>query len=349
MNDSMYLLPQNGATNGMTNGSAANNRSLMSTPNNTRTLITTPERQFYPEPESGPYAPIEKRRLQTADGMGSAGYTVRIADPDEESGWRECGVVSGDYLLIPNARVRDLAGEIAHRSGLPFQEDRTFFDGKRYFLGLTAKEAQTVEVKPGDVLGLSLGFWNSYDGSRAFSAGVYLTRLVCSNGMVAKSLFKEVRFRHGPGASEWESEVERTLGALRHAEGGIARFAMAARSLASHADVVVSFARDPARRAPEHAGDVVGEGRGPLPLGRGAERLGLAQCGYGGDVARGSSDRFRLPPQRVRRVVAHRARAITPGELARLREARSSHIGSRFFALQGRLNAHPANRPQEEA
>ena len=165
--------------------------------------------------------------------MDSAGYTVRIADPDEESGWRECGVVSGDYLLIPNARVRDLAGEIAHRSGLPFEEDRTFFDGKRYFLGLTAKEAQTVEVKPGDVLGLSLGFWNSYDGSRAFSAGVYLTRLVCSNGMVAKSLFKEVRFRHGPGASEWESEVERTLGALRHAEGGIARFAMAARSLAS--------------------------------------------------------------------------------------------------------------------
>lgn len=233
MNNSMYLLPQNGSTKGMTNGSAANNRSLTSTPNNTRSIITSPDRLFRSEPESGPYAPIEKRRLQTADGMDSAGYTVRIADPDEESGWRECGVVSGDYLLIPNARVRDLAGEIAYRSGLPFEEDRTFFDGKRYFLGLTAKEAQTVEVKPGDVLGLSLGFWNSYDGSRAFSAGVYLTRLVCSNGMVAKSLFKEVRFRHGPGASEWESEVERTLGALRHAEGGIARFAMAARSLAS--------------------------------------------------------------------------------------------------------------------
>lgn len=181
----------------------------------------------------GPYAPIEKRQLRTADGMDSSGYTVRMADPEEESGWRECGVVSGDYLLIPNARVHDLAHEIAHRSGLPFQEDRTFFDGKRYFLGLTAKEAQTVEVKPGDVLGLSLGFWNSYDGSRAFSAGVYLTRLVCSNGMVAKSLFKEVRFRHDPGATEWEKEVERALGALRHAEGGIARFAVAAKALSS--------------------------------------------------------------------------------------------------------------------
>ena len=190
-----------------------------------------------------------------------------------------------------------------------------------------------MEVKPGDVLGLSLGFWNSYDGSRAFSAGVYLTRLVCSNGMVAKSLFKEVRFRHDPSASEWESEVERTLGALRHAEGGIARFAMAARSLASMR-MSSSRLREIRRDVlPKHAGDVVGEGRGPLPLGRGAERLGLAQCGYSGDVARGSADGFRLPPQRVRRVVAHRARAITPGELARLREARSDRWVS-FFCLK---------------
>lgn len=224
MNDSLHLLPQNGTTHG------GANRSL--TPDRT-TLITAPNRTFYSEPEAGPYAPIEKRRLQTADGMDSAGYTVRISDPDTESGWRECGIVSEDYLLIPNARVRDLAGEIAYRSGLGFEEDRTFFDGKRYFLGLTAREAQTVEVKPGDVLGLSLGFWNSYDGSRAFSAGVYLTRLVCSNGMVAKSLFKEVRFRHDPSASEWEKEVERALSALRYAEGGIARFAVAARALAS--------------------------------------------------------------------------------------------------------------------
>ena len=71
-----------------------------------------------------PYAPIEKRRLLAYDGMRSAGHTVRMEDASSPSGWRECGVVSESYLLVENADVRDLAYEVADRSGLGFEVER---------------------------------------------------------------------------------------------------------------------------------------------------------------------------------------------------------------------------------
>src|SRR5690606_20288838 len=113
-----------------------------------------------------PYAPIEKRSLWTTDSMRSAGYSVRRADPASPSGWAECGVVSADYLVIPNADARDLAREICDRSGLRFTEEKVFFDGKRYALALVARERGLVEARVGDPVGLGLQVENSYDGSR---------------------------------------------------------------------------------------------------------------------------------------------------------------------------------------
>lgn len=180
-----------------------------------------------------PYAEIEKRRLITPDGMRSSGHTVRLADASQPGGWRECGVVSPSYLLVENAAVRDLAYEVADRSGLGFEAERTFFDGKRYGLYMAATEKGLVETTVGDFVGLGLAFQNSYDGSQKLQACLYVHRLACLNGMIVPDLMGRVAVRHDPSGVHWEDEVGRVLAAVERAPERLYRFAEAARNLAS--------------------------------------------------------------------------------------------------------------------
>ena len=55
-----------------------------------------------------PYAEIEVTPLYSRDGMQSAGKSVRIADEEAHAGWNEIGVVSSNYLLVHNARVKEV-------------------------------------------------------------------------------------------------------------------------------------------------------------------------------------------------------------------------------------------------
>lgn len=190
-----------------------------------------------------PYAPIEKRSLFTGDGMKSRGYTVRLADQSAASGWRECGVVSDNYLLVPNADVRDMLHEIVDRTGMRFTHDRTVFDGKRFAYALVARDQHLVEVKPGDAVALGVMARNSYDGSERLAVTAYVHRLVCRNGMLSSSVFSRVALKHERRNADWEGEVVRVLSALRHAELGVQRFADAARSL-SDARVTAGRLRD---------------------------------------------------------------------------------------------------------
>ena len=180
-----------------------------------------------------PDAPIEKRRLVTPDGMRSNGHTVRLADSTQPGGWRECGVVSPSYLLVENSSVRDLAYEVADRSGLGFEAERTFFDGKRYGLYMAATERGLVETTVGDFVGLGLAFQNSYDGSQKLQAALYVHRLACLNGMIVPELMARVAVRHDPSGVHWEDEVARVLAAVEKAPERLYRFAEAARALAS--------------------------------------------------------------------------------------------------------------------
>jgi hypothetical protein len=178
-----------------------------------------------------PFASIEKRSLFAPDGMRSKGFTVRLEDFDQPSGWKEVGVVSADYLLVPNTQVRDMLHEIADRTGLAFSHDKTFFDGKRFAYGLVAREERTVDVKVGDAVALGLMASNSYDGSERLSVSAYVHRLACKNGMISASLFRRVAIKHERRNEGWEDDVLRVLSALRHAELGLTRFAEAARAL----------------------------------------------------------------------------------------------------------------------
>lgn len=220
-------------------------------------------------PNLDPFAPIEKRSLFAPDGMRSRGYTVRIADADAPAGWRECGLVSEDYLLVKNAHVRDMLDDLAARTGLAFSHDKTWFDGKRFAYGLVARDDHLVEVRPGDAVALGLLARNSYDGSEALSVSAYVHRLVCRNGMVAPVLFRRVALKHTRQNAAWEEEAVRVLSALRHAEGGLRRFAEAARAL-SEAEAT------PARLRALRRGPL---GRLPVTLwGRSVDRLLLEEA-----------------------------------------------------------------------
>ena len=183
--------------------------------------------------ELNPYAEIEKVPLFASDRMRSRGYSVRLEDAARPSGWSEVGVVSADYLLVPNREVRAIAEEIARRSGEAWHETRTFFDGKRYAYALTTRsETLHAEVREGDYVGLGMFFENSYDGSRKLAVSLYVNRVVCSNGLIAPKHFAQMRFKHDASGQGWEEEVRRALALVDTGRGSLASFARAAERMA---------------------------------------------------------------------------------------------------------------------
>ena len=133
-----------------------------------------------------PFSDIEITPLYSKDGMRSQGKSVRIKTDDPSTNeWSEIGVVSANYLLVHNTQVKEVVDGIAER----FQKDRwnqskLFFDGKRFVYALTTDKI-IAEVSPGDLIRFGLIGYNSYDGSRALSVGMYAEHLVCSNGMTS--------------------------------------------------------------------------------------------------------------------------------------------------------------------
>jgi hypothetical protein len=179
-----------------------------------------------------PYAPIEKVPLVTKDGMKSRGYTVRIEDPTAAVGWAEVGVVSEDYLLVPNRDVRTMADQITGQTGLSWKPSKQFFDGKRFVYALTTEcDRATAEVVPGDLLSLGLMFENSYDGSRRLAVNLFANRLACSNGMIVPQFFARLRFKHTAASAGWEAETRRALSMIGRAGEDLQRFARVARQL----------------------------------------------------------------------------------------------------------------------
>jgi hypothetical protein len=179
-----------------------------------------------------PYAEIEKRPLVTHDGMRSRGFTVRLESPDALSGWSEVGIVSEDYMLVPNRQVRDMARDITGRTGMDWRESKVFFDGKRFVYALTTyDEAATARVAPGAVLSLGMLFENSYDGSRRLAVSLFAHRLVCRNGLIIPEYFQRLRFKHTASSAGWEDETQRALSVIGSAPRRLKDFADAAKRL----------------------------------------------------------------------------------------------------------------------
>lgn len=155
-----------------------------------------------------PFSDIEITPLYSKDGMRSQGKSVRIKTDDPSNEWSEIGVVSANYLLVHNSQVKEVVNGIAERFNKDhWNQSKLFFDGKRFVYALTTDKI-FAEVSPGDLIRFGLIGYNSYDGSRALSVGMYAEHLVCSNGMTSETYFSRFTFRHHHGNVNWSEQID---------------------------------------------------------------------------------------------------------------------------------------------
>jgi hypothetical protein len=157
-----------------------------------------------------PYAEIRKVPLDY-NGIQSSAYSVQYQEGHDK--WKEAGVVGSKYMLLPNSKVKEAADQVVTASNIEFENDKTFFDGKRYVYSL--KSTNVIgNVKPGDDMALGVQFWNSYDGSKSFGFSMMLYRLICTNGMMSKKFFNTFRFKHEPNSEDWQESLAQVVNTI---------------------------------------------------------------------------------------------------------------------------------------
>ena len=158
-----------------------------------------------------PFQEIEVTPLYSKDGMRSRGKSVRIRDDSSEENWNEIGVVSPNYLLVNNSKLKEVVDQIALLSPIQdWKEKKLFFDGKRFVYSIVSDQI-TAEVSVGDLVRFGLIGYNSYDGSRVLSVGMYAEHVICSNGMTSDTYFNRFVFKHHQGNINWDEQVEQAF------------------------------------------------------------------------------------------------------------------------------------------
>jgi len=152
-----------------------------------------------------PFARIDIQQLINDDGFQSQARNVKVFNNDGKP--VEAGVVGQNYLLIKNQEVHDKCSEIRLESGMEWEHDKIFFDGKRYRnVYKTQSLARTLDT--GDVAFLMFTELNSYDGSTTAGFRVDFMILVCQNGMISPRYGWDSRFRHSLQNVNWQNEIK---------------------------------------------------------------------------------------------------------------------------------------------
>ena len=105
------------------------------------------------------FDPIRKVPLEY-NGTKSNAWAVQREDLDDNSGWKEVGVVSNNYLLINNTEVEQLALNVTDSSEFQWEKDKIFWNGRQFMYSMIAKDYKR-EVSVGDDVSLGMMFWNS--------------------------------------------------------------------------------------------------------------------------------------------------------------------------------------------
>lgn len=185
-------------------------------------ILTMPADALKYNVKMNPFAEISKEPLFTSKGDQSKAYSIRIKNDDDV--FEEIGTVKEGYLVMENQELSDLANEVADESGLQWKEDRIFFNGKHYTYGITT-DSVLADAAVGDAMGLGLLFQNSYDGKLKTKVQAYVSRLVCTNGMIAPMFFDTLTFKHNQGSIEWKDQIKESLEYIKYAEGNLMSFA----------------------------------------------------------------------------------------------------------------------------
>ena len=85
--------------------------------------------------DTSPYAEINKEQLAYGAGMKSKAYGVKLKsfNKDYVPNWHEVGIVSSDYLLVPNKTMVQMADDVMSGSDFTFEEEKEFWNGKQFF------------------------------------------------------------------------------------------------------------------------------------------------------------------------------------------------------------------------
>lgn len=164
-----------------------------------------------------PFQPIKKVESFTHNG-NLTGYGIEVLTPNKngDEDWVLTGTVGASYLLVENREIMERGFQVIESSGLSFEHSRIWTDGKRFQSNWVITDFEIDIIKKFGVdTGLSedkfqVGFLirNSYDGSWAASAQIYINRLVCGNGMMSKQMLGQYRFKHLNGNADWGTGMD---------------------------------------------------------------------------------------------------------------------------------------------
>jgi hypothetical protein len=163
-----------------------------------------------------PFIEIHKQPTFLPSGKQSGAYAITLGDNE-----KEVGIVKDNYLLIENQKISEIGRNIMADSGIDFQPDKMFFNGKQFREIYVAKDAGLEVQVPrvGDLIGLVCEIQNSYDSSIKAGINIYFQRLVCENGMLSKAFGFGHTFWHTKNNVNWANEISRATQVLRNQSG----------------------------------------------------------------------------------------------------------------------------------
>ena len=104
---------------------------------------------------TSPYAEISKEQLAYGAGMKSKAYGVKIEGFDYKDNvpkWNEVGIVSSEYLLVPNKTMVQMAEDVMAGSTLEFEPEKQFWNGKQFFQSWKCTDEIDAEVTEETIL-----------------------------------------------------------------------------------------------------------------------------------------------------------------------------------------------------
>ena len=158
-----------------------------------------------------PFTEIQKLPLQTQYGGLSKAHSIRMMLKGKDT---EMGIVKENYLCISNKEISEVGSEIRTASGMQWELQKVFFDGKVFRETWLCKDGGLEASVPqvGDIVGLVMEVINSYDSSTKAGILCYFMRLVCLNGMRSKTHRFGYSFRHTLNNElDWQSEINQSV------------------------------------------------------------------------------------------------------------------------------------------
>tara|TARA_Y100001938_G_scaffold140355_1_gene208421 strand:+ start:686 stop:1654 length:969 start_codon:yes stop_codon:yes gene_type:complete len=158
-----------------------------------------------------PFTEIQKLPLSTEYGGISKAHSIRMMLKGKDT---ELGIVKENYLCISNKEISRVGSEIRNASGMKWELQKVFFDGKVFRETWLCTDGGLQSEVPvvGDIMGLVMEIVNSYDSSTKAGILCYFMRLTCLNGQRSKTHQFGYSFRHTLNNElDWESEINQSV------------------------------------------------------------------------------------------------------------------------------------------